>query len=82
MGDMMTDYKDPEETDEYWIGVWDFIRHALWKEKAEDWIFDSQYFIDCLAKIPDMMIDDLRFEFGKEDLALLAEKSLEKKIGG
>ena len=77
----MTEYKDPEETDEYWIGVWDFIRHILFDEKDKEWVFDTPYFSGCLSKIPDMMIDDLRFEFGREDLALRAEK-LASELGG
>lgn len=76
----ITGYRDPEETDDYWIGIWDFIRHILWQDKGKDWVFESQYFVDCLEKIPDMMVDDLRFEFNRDDLALKAEESLKKLL--
>lgn len=75
-------YIDPEETDEYWIGVWDFMRDILRKGRGKDWIFDSRYFSDCLSKIPDMMIDDLRYEYDREDLAVKAEEILDNKLGG
>ena len=77
----MTDYKDPEETDEYWIGVWDFIHYILRKQNGKEWVFDTPFFETCLSTIPDMMIDDLRFEFDREDLALKAEK-LASELGG
>lgn len=69
MGDM---YKEPEQTEEYWIGVWDTLV-SIANEPNGAWVLDTNMAEACMVRIPDVMSDELR-ELGRADLADKAEE--------
>lgn len=57
---------EPETTDEYWWGVWDFVYTHFPETKDRSWILESPFFEILVARYPDMIFDDLKdwFEAG------------------
>lgn len=52
-------YKEPEQTDEYWFGIWDFVYTHFPETKDRTWILESPFFESLVYNYADMMYDDL-----------------------
>ena len=69
-------WREPETTDEYWYGVWDFMEHQLREAETVDveWITDTTFFRYLITNYPDMLTETLT-ELGFSDLVEVAEIS-------
>lgn len=52
-------YKEPEQTDEYWYGIWDFIYSHFPEGKDRTWVLESPFFEGLAYNYADMIFDDL-----------------------
>lgn len=64
--------REPEQTEEYWLGVWDTLV-TIANEAGGAWVLDTNMAEACMVRIPDVMSDELR-ELGRDDLAKKADE--------